>query len=118
MSDFLSSWNYRVVKKDGKFFVAEVYYQDGKPVLIGMPQDSWLETEGPSKKDKDELKEGLKLMLKAFDKPTLSYSRIVKSKEHRSDFLSELIANRMEKDKNFDKKIQKIVTELKELDGE
>lgn len=124
-NESISHWNYRLVKKDGQFILAEVYYRNKKPILVGLLNQCDLSTESTSTKDKQELKADLKLMLTAFDKPVLDYKKIGKDKEPK-DFLVELFAERLEKDKNFDKKLQKafekrtqkIVTELKEFDEE
>ncbi len=73
-----SHWNYRVIRKEREhnehkwivFGIHEVYYSDGKPVMVSEnPQDPHGET-------LEELKQDLEWYQLALTKPTLNYEDI------------------------------------------
>lgn len=73
------SWNYRVVtdndKDEKRYWIHQVYYDDqGKP-------DGWVEDCSPFGFTKKELRETLKLMLAALNKPALIKKESIKEKK-------------------------------------
>lgn len=65
-------WNYRIVEKAGTFGIHEVYYENGKPVMVSVEAMTLGCFESV-----DDLKGDLELLNKALEKPVLKYSDIV-----------------------------------------
>jgi len=64
----MKRWNYRVIIKNGTYAVHECFYNDkGYPVSISK-DETW-----PIGESFAELKEDLKLMIKALERPILKY---------------------------------------------
>jgi len=67
------SWNYRVYKRNYRgrdfFEIYEAFYSSGNP----KPDSYTTNPMTPCGESKEELKEVLKMMLKALDKPVLNY---------------------------------------------
>ncbi len=71
------SWNYRIVKTSGGYEIFEVYYKTSKKGKCKIEATSMDEI-SPYGESPEELKEDLKMMLEAFDRPILNQKKLDK----------------------------------------
>lgn len=96
-----NNWNYRVVERDlpggiSEFFIAEVYYREGKPhSYVGYFNEEFftqtvqgvVKHMSPWGSSVSELEEDLKKMVEAFQRPVLQYRELtILDKEPNGDY--------------------------------